>query len=327
MSKKTIIRNPNDKSPFTKLEIHILKTMYKALNGASWDKSGYNDFGKLKKIKEIYGFTNIETMYIGSLYKKNYVADGDFDSILPPKIPEMRMYNVNFYQDVSAYRDIHFNIIAGDEDMAIEGSSYDFDYRTESFSEEEWDDPIEIGDYNDVFDTEVEEDPDSLGPLFATPQKNIPNIRLENRNNIKKILKEEVGYIDQYGRSYDDFGDKIFLKHILKELDRSIIIEDVVAASGIETDWKAYIEEAPFEQHLCYGCAGVYHYPNTGDLNKTVDYEDNDQLVSAISIMLEDVFGGDDWMAYYYVIHKYLQEKISKYMKDRNYPYKHTLEW
>jgi len=190
LSKKTIIRNPNDKSPFTKLEIHILKTMYKALNGASWDKSGYNDFGKLKKIKEIYGFTNIETMYIGSLYKKNYVADGDFDSILPPKIPEMRMYNVSFFQDVSAYRDIHFNIIAGDEDMAIEGSSYDFDYRTESFSEEEWDDPIEIGDYNDVYNTDVEEDPDSLGPLFATPQKNIPNIRLENRNNIKKILKE-----------------------------------------------------------------------------------------------------------------------------------------
>ncbi len=176
----------------------------------------------------------------------------------------------------------------------------------------EWDDNEEFMDFSEE----------------VTGERHIDDMSSKLRKKlIKKILKEEVGYIDQYGRSYDDFGDKIFLKHILKELDRSISIEDVVAASGIETDWKAYIEEAPFEQHLCYGCAGVYHYPNTGDLNKTVDYEDNDQLVSAISIMLEDVFGGDDWMVYYYIIHKYLQEKISKYMKDRNYPYKHTIEW
>jgi hypothetical protein len=182
----------------------------------------------------------------------------------------------------------------------------------------EWDDNEEFMDFSEK----------------VTGERHIDDMSSKLRKKlIKKILKEQFysddtrNYIDGYASSYNDFGDPKFLKHILKELDRSIIIEDVVAADGIETDWVAWLEEDPFGDHLCYGCRGIYHYPNTGDLNRVVDHEDNDQLVSAISIMLENIFGGDDWMVYYYIIHKYLQDRISKYMKDGNYPYKHTIEW
>ncbi len=56
-------------------------------------------------------------------------------------------------------------------------------------------------------------------------------------------------------------------------------------------------------------------------------FEDNDQIVGAIALMLEDIFGGTDWMMYYYIVHKYLQDRIYKYMKERNYPDKHDIEW
>lgn len=153
------------------------------------------------------------------------------------------------------------------------------------------------------------------------------------RNLIKTILGEQFysdddrGYVEKYSSAYNDFGDQKFLKHILNELDNSIVIEDVVPSLSSETDWTTYIDETPFDEHQCYGCTGVYHYPNIGDLNLSSDFEDNDQIVSAISIMLEDIFGGDDWMEYYYIVHKYLQDRIYKYMKERNYPDKHDMEW
>ena len=152
------------------------------------------------------------------------------------------------------------------------------------------------------------------------------------RTIIKKILKEQFypdddrSYLDKFDKSYKDFNDPTFLKHLLHELDNSIVIEDVVGSDKIETDWKAYLKESPFEEHLCYGCVGVYTYPSIGDLNLARDYGDNDDTVSAISIMLEDIFGGE-WMDYYYVVNKYLQDRIYKYMKERNYPEKHDLEW
>ena len=55
--------------------------------------------------------------------------------------------------------------------------------------------------------------------------------------------------------------------------------------------------------------------------------EDNDDTVSAIAIMLQEIFGGGEWMDYYYIINKYLQDRIAKYMKERNYPDKHDLDW
>ena len=149
---------------------------------------------------------------------------------------------------------------------------------------------------------------------------------------IKKILKEEFlpsensDYMDRFDTSYKDLNDPKFLKHILLELDRSIVIEGVVGSIDIESDWVAWIEEDPFEEWLCYGCSGKYTYPSSGDLNLARDYEDNDHTVSAIAIMLEEIFGGE-WMDYYYIVNKYLQDRIYKYMKERNYPDKHDLEW
>lgn len=149
---------------------------------------------------------------------------------------------------------------------------------------------------------------------------------------IKKILKEQFyasdkrSDLEKFASAYNDFNDPKFLKHILLELDNSIVIDDVVGSTDIETDWVAWIEEGPFGEHLCFGCTGKYTYPNTGDLNREVDYEDNDHTVSAIAIMLEDIFGGE-WMDYYYIINKYLQDKIYNYMKERNYPEDHHLDW
>ncbi len=144
---------------------------------------------------------------------------------------------------------------------------------------------------------------------------------------IRKILKEQFfnkDYLDKY--NYKDFGDPKFLKHILLELDRSVIIEDVVGSDKIESDWMAWIVETPFDEWLCFGCTGKYTYPTTGDLNLARDYEDNDHTVTAIAIMLEKIFGGE-WMEYYYIVHKYLQDRIYTYMKEHNYPDKHTIEW
>ena len=152
------------------------------------------------------------------------------------------------------------------------------------------------------------------------------------RKLIKKILKEQFypdddrSYLDKFDTAYKNFNDPKFLKHLLNELDNTIVIEDVVGSDKIETDWKAYIKEDPFAEHLCYGCTGVYTYPSIGDLNLARDYGDNDDTVSAISIMLEEIFGGE-WMEYYYIVNKYLQARLYKYMKERNYPEKHDLEW
>ncbi len=149
---------------------------------------------------------------------------------------------------------------------------------------------------------------------------------------IRKILKEQFyasdkrSHVEKFSSAYNDFNDPKFLKHILLELDNSIVIDDVVGSNHIETDWIGWIDEDPFMGHLCYGCTGRYTYPNSGDLTRDVDYEDNDHTVSAIGIMLEEIFGGE-WMDYYYIINKYLQDRVYKYMKERNYPDKHDLEW
>ena len=149
---------------------------------------------------------------------------------------------------------------------------------------------------------------------------------------IRKILKEQFypdddrSYLDKFDTAYKNFNDPKFLKHLLWELDKSIVIEDVVGSDKIETDWVAWLEEKPFEDHLCYGCTGKYTYPTIGELNLSRDYGDNDDTVSAIAIMLEEIFGGE-WMDYYYIVNKYLQDRIYKYMKERNYPDKHDIEW
>ena len=70
--------------------------------------------------------------------------------------------------------------------------------------------------------------------------------------------EDDRSYLDKFDTAFKDFNNPQFLTHLLKELDRSIVIDDVVGSNKIETDWHAYIKEDPFEEHLCYGCAGVY---------------------------------------------------------------------
>jgi len=187
----------------------------------------------------------------------------------------------------------------------------------------EWDDNEEFMDFSEE----------------VTGERHIDDMSSKLRKKlIKKILKEQFysgdarNYIDRYASAYNDFGDPKFLKHILNELDRSIVIEDVVESTYLETDWVGLFDERPFDDHLCFGCSGRYYYPNTGDLNIDINFEDNDQTVSAIASMVEDVFGrggevDGERRAYYYIIHKYLQDRIYNYMKEHNYSYKHELNW
>ena len=66
-------------------------------------------------IKSTYSLNNSELMYFYSLYKKNWLMSGDFSSIQDVEVPKMYDFNVNFLQD----------------------------------------DNVSIGDYLDVFDSEI----------------------------------------------------------------------------------------------------------------------------------------------------------------------------
>ena len=107
----------------------------------------------------------------------NYLESGDFSSIENVKIPKMYDYNVSFIQDVSAWRNIHHNVIAANDNDAHEAMDFDFDYRN---GEEEVssfiDDHVETGDYHDVFDSEI--------------THNLHEPINETRIIIKNILKE-----------------------------------------------------------------------------------------------------------------------------------------
>lgn len=184
MAKNTLIRNPDNNSPFTKLEVRILDDLYKLLKGEEFATSTDQHFFKLAEIKEIYGLNNKESMYIAALYQDNWVKSGNFDKIEKPIVPILKLYDVTYFQDVSAFRDINFMVYANSDHMADNASSYDFYIDKETFTEEMWDDPVELGDYQDVFDMNVElskKKPSEFGRGF---------VRLESRNIIKKVLNE-----------------------------------------------------------------------------------------------------------------------------------------
>ena len=134
-------------------------------------------------------------MYIAALYKDNWGESREKSGIEPQEkkvdwagiktvdVPEMKLYEVEYYQDVSAYRDIYFDVWASDEEFADMGASHDFYYDDETFTEIEVGD-VDYGDYGDVYDTTIEisdKDPSEFGDTFR---------RLENKNIIKKILNE-----------------------------------------------------------------------------------------------------------------------------------------
>ena len=129
MDKKSLIRDPSNTSPFTRLESHILKELFNLLGGKDFSTQSDADMETLSDIKDIYGLSKKEAMYIGALYKYNWPVageEGDYHSFQEVKVPEMTLYQVEYYQDVSAWRDIYFDVWGSDEEFADMGASHDF---------------------------------------------------------------------------------------------------------------------------------------------------------------------------------------------------------
>ena len=192
MAKNTLIRNPSNTSPFTGLEIRILKDMENLLKGKNFSTQSDSDMVSLDEIKNIYGLTKKEAMYIAALYRDNWYIERaipgiehesekvDWAGFEEVEVPEMKLYEVQYFQDVSAYRDIYFDVWGADEEFADMGASHDFYYDEESFTEMDGSE-IEIGDYQDVFDSEIR---------VKSDQEDIGDSLMENRKIIKKILNE-----------------------------------------------------------------------------------------------------------------------------------------
>ena len=190
MAKNSLIRNPSNTSPFTGLEIRILKDMENLLKGKDFSTKSDSDMTRLDEIKDIYGLTKKEAMYIAALYKDNWYVGPtggedesekvDWAGFEEVEVPEMKLYEVQYFQDVSAYRDVYFDVWGSDEEFADLGASHDFYYNEETFTEME-ESEVEIGDYNDVYDSEIriKDNPEDVGDSL-----------MENRNIIKKILNE-----------------------------------------------------------------------------------------------------------------------------------------
>ena len=166
MARNTLIRDPGDTSPFTGLEIRILKDMENLLKGKNFSTKSDSDMVSLDEIKNIYGLTKKEAMYIAALYRDNWGQSREKSGIEPQEkkldwadiktvdVPEMKLYEVEYYQDVSAYRDIYFDVWGADESFADMGASHDFYYDEETFTEME-DGEVEHGDYQDIYDSEI----------------------------------------------------------------------------------------------------------------------------------------------------------------------------
>jgi len=183
LDKKSLIRDPSNTSPFTGLESRILKELFNLLGGKNFSTQNDADMTQLSEIKDIYGLSKKETMYMGALYKYNWPAageEGDYDSLQEVIVPEMTLYQVEYYQDVSAWRDIFFDVWGSDEEFADMGASHDFYYDDETFTEIEVGD-VDYGDYGEVYDSEIKikDDTEDVGDSLR-----------ENRNIIKNILNE-----------------------------------------------------------------------------------------------------------------------------------------
>ena len=192
MAKNTLIRNPSNTSPFTPLEIRILKDMENLLKGENFSTKSDRDMIRLEEIKNIYGLSKKEAMYIAALYRDNWYIDRaipgiehesekvDWAGIEEVEVPELKLYEVQYFQDVSSYRDIYFDVWGADEDFADMASSHDFYYDEENFTEMEASE-VEPGDFQDVFDSEIR---------VKSDQQDIGDSLMENRKIIKKILNE-----------------------------------------------------------------------------------------------------------------------------------------
>ncbi len=190
MAKKTLIRNPGDTQPFNKLEVHILTTLENLLKGEQFSTETDEDMFELFEIKKIYGLSKKESMYVASLYQYNRDIVNeisstsrnkmDWSSVEEVVVPEMKLYEVEYYQDVSAVRVISFDVWGGSDDMAKGGASADFFVGKSHFSTMKVGE-IEIGEDMDVYDSDIN--------IHWNPQ-HVDDSLLENKNIIKKVLNE-----------------------------------------------------------------------------------------------------------------------------------------
>jgi len=143
---------------------------------------------------------------------------------------------------------------------------------------------------------------------------------------IRKLLKEYDRQAE-FDSAYEDFEDKKLLSLILKYLNGTIKFDGgVLPGSGVPEHWEVCLVTDTFEDHLCYGCNGCYTFSTGDDVFTELAAEDNDHTTSAIAISVTELMGGE-WMDYYYIIQKFLQNKIRKYMDDNAYPEMHEMDW
>ena len=160
MELKDIIRNTTDTQPFNNFEVAVLREIYRTLDGKMKD-SKKDDFYTLMDSNIIVNLAINQNMlmYFYSLYKKNLDKsnNGDFSSIEEVVVPHMKEYEVKLYQSVNSYREIMNSVVADNSDDASNAMDWEFHYGdvVNPYLTTHLDDSIEQGDYDDVFDSDV----------------------------------------------------------------------------------------------------------------------------------------------------------------------------
>ena len=160
MKLKDIIRNTTNTQPFNNFEVAVLREIYRTLGGKIKD-SKRTDFYTLMDSNIITNLAIDQNilMYFYSLYKNNLdkVSDGDFASIEEVVVPQMKEYEVKFYQSVNSYREIMNSVVADNSHDASGAMDWEWDYGDVVNPEltTHLDDSIQQGDYDDVFDLDV----------------------------------------------------------------------------------------------------------------------------------------------------------------------------
>jgi len=159
MELKDIIRNTTDTQPFNNFEIAVLREIYRTLNGrVKTNKKtdlnllmDSNIIGNLALDKDIL-------MYFYALYKNNLNNVGDFTSIEEVVVPQMKEYQIKFYQNVNSWREIKNTVVSDDSDTALDAMDWEFDYGNVVNPKltTHIDDEIHQGDYDEVFDTDAD---------------------------------------------------------------------------------------------------------------------------------------------------------------------------
>ena len=165
MELKDIIRNTTDTQPFNRFEVAILREIYRTLGGKIKNRNrqtGDRSDMYLLMDANIIGNLGIDKdilMYFYSLYKNNLhnTIDGNFSSIEEVVVPQMKEYEVKMYQNVNSWREATNSVVASDADDAGDALDWEIDYGNMVNPEltTHLDDSIEQGDYDDVFDMDV----------------------------------------------------------------------------------------------------------------------------------------------------------------------------